>query len=146
MIRKPWTIRRMMVAVAVVGTVLGSIASEQWRWGYPRRVPFDHGNALSWMATVIQSDFRKYDGFDVQLLMDHVARSGLLVGKKKDEVIQLLGSPEIYAIPPAVGSEGRFLTYLVGMVPRSFHAGPPLLICEFEAADRCVKVTTQGSY
>ena len=146
MIRRALTIRGVMAGVALLAMLLGLIASEQWRWGYPRRVPFDHGNALSWMATVIRSDFRLYDGGDVQSLISYVARSGVLVGKSRDEVVELLGSPEVWALPPPSGSDGEEIYYSVGTVPRTIHAGPPVLHCRFGDDGRYVMVMTQGSW
>src|SRR4051794_4581712 len=92
--RVRFTMRRLMVAVAAIAVILVIAANERWRWGYPRRVQFDESDAIGWMATVIASDFRKYNGGDVQALMGYIVGSGRFLGKTRGQIVSQLGVPE----------------------------------------------------
>jgi hypothetical protein len=140
------TLRGEMVTIAVLAAILALIASELWRWGYPRRLPFRHDNALSWMATVTRSDFRMYDGNDVYALLIHVASSGLLIGKTREQVVESLGVPSDWASPPPVDSDGKDVFFSVGTLPNHIFAGPPTLFCRFDDTGNCVQVTAFGSW
>jgi hypothetical protein len=133
------TIRMAMVAVALIAAVLAVVANERWRWGYPKRVLFERGNAVSWLETVARSDYRMYDRNDVASLMRYVASEGLLVGESKPQVESRLGIPFAWKPPPG-GSEPTDFHFLIGLGPLWNGPGPPELCCCFNADGKCVKV------
>ncbi len=138
------TIRMAMVAVAVIAAVLAVVANERWRWGYPRRVLFERGNAVSWLETVARNDYRMYDQNDVASLMRYVASEGLLVGESKEKVQSRLGIPFAWKLLPE-GSEPTDFFFLIGIGPLWNGPGPPELCCCFNADGKCVKVISPHS-
>jgi hypothetical protein len=168
--RPRFTMRRLMFAVAAIAVILWVVVNERWHWGYPRRVPYDESNAISWMATVISSDFRKYDGGDVQALMGHIVGSGRFLGKTREQIVAQLGPPEspeslrtldlkgqdffyLGSPPPSLqdrlrtlGLKGQDFFYSVGRVPTGWRAGPPMLVFHFNNQGTCVSTVPYGSW
>jgi len=133
-----------MVVVFSLGLILALIANERWRWGYPRPVRYDSKTAASWLATVIRSDFRMYEGEGVQSLMNEVVSSGLFLGKSRAEIEDLLGPPD--STEPGPRRSTSVLRYDLGTIPPTIRAGPPTLFFDFDDSGRCREVVPFMSY
>jgi hypothetical protein len=142
--RRLVTIRSAMITVALISTVLAVVANERWRWGYPRRVPFERGNAVGWLGTVARSDYRMYDTKDVASLLRHVASERLLVGESKEKVESWLGIPFAWK-PSTVDTDPMDFYFLIGIGPIWNGTGPPQLCCRFGVDGKCLKVIAPGS-
>ncbi len=120
-----------MLIIAVIAVAM-AIVTERWRWGFPRRVPYDKTTAIAWLSTVSRSDVRKYDRGDVDLLLEDICKWRMLIGRTKKQIAAELGpadDPTSFLIPTilkknhvllpesVVGSRRRFPIGVSGALP-----------------------------
>lgn len=142
--RRAPTIRQAMFAVAVIAVVLGVVANERWRWGFPLRVPFERGNAVNWLERLAHDDWRKYDRADVTALLSYVADEGLLNGQSKEQIERRLGIPFASSLPFEDGQPIDHF-YQIGIGPLWNGPGPPEFRCCFDADGRCIRAVAPYS-
>jgi hypothetical protein len=141
------TIWGAMVAIALIASTLALAVNEAWRWGYPRRVPFVRETALVWLERVVHQDFGMYDDHEVDLLLAYIEGEGLLLGKTRTEVLDLLGPPDADgdAVPLPLWADRGEILYVVGTANAPSRAQLPTLNCHFGADGKCDKLSLSVS-
>jgi hypothetical protein len=104
----------------------------------------DSRTDVSWLATVIRSDFRMYEGEGVQSLMNEVVSTGRFLGRSKAEIERWLGPPT--STEPGLRPSLSVFRYDLGTVPPSMRAGPPSLLFDFDESGRCREMIPFMSY